>query len=109
METFEKQTVKQHVFYKQHLSKNSRAENVVQVIQDIVELHATGLQTAQVNATVGFQSSRVSFSSCFNTYLRIALGFGSSATIFPSLIRVFSMGSVLLPHWGHLGIGKSKS
>lgn len=45
METFEKQIVNHYVFYKQHLSKDSRAENVLQVVRDIVGLHTTSVST----------------------------------------------------------------
>jgi len=45
METLEKQTVNQYVFHKQHLSKESRTENVLQVVRDIVGLHATSVST----------------------------------------------------------------
>lgn len=52
METFEKQIVSQYVFYKQHLSKDSRAENVMQVVRDIVGLHATSVSTPYLSLCV---------------------------------------------------------
>jgi hypothetical protein len=45
METFEKDVVNQYVFSKQHLSKDSRAESVLQVVRDLVGLHATSVST----------------------------------------------------------------
>lgn len=45
MEAFEKQVVNQYVLYKQHLSKDSRAENVLQVVRDLVGLHTTSVST----------------------------------------------------------------
>jgi uncharacterized protein YcaQ len=45
METFEKEIVNQYVSSKQHLSRNSRAEGVLQVVHDLVGLHATSVST----------------------------------------------------------------
>jgi hypothetical protein len=45
METFEREIVNQYVFGKQHLSKDSRAESVLQVVHNLVGLHATSVST----------------------------------------------------------------
>ncbi|MFQ6073806.1 MAG: winged helix DNA-binding domain-containing protein [Candidatus Bathyarchaeia archaeon] len=62
METLEKQAVNQYVFHKQHLAKDSRAENVLQVVRDIVGLHATSVSTPYLSLYArmkGFRRERL--------------------------------------------------
>jgi uncharacterized protein YcaQ len=62
METFERQVVNQYVFHKHNLSKDSHAENVLQVVRDIVGLHATSVSTPYLSLYArmkGFQKEHL--------------------------------------------------
>jgi uncharacterized protein YcaQ len=49
MQALEEQTVNQYVLHKQHLLDDSRAQNVMQAVNDIIALHATSVGTPYIS------------------------------------------------------------